>query len=157
VNQYLKAILAITNLAFSKGMMAENMTENEYKAAIKSITAEYNSAKIDCGAFAGNNKNICLTVAKNQKKTAKAELNAAYAPSNEADYKVKIAKGNAEYAFALQKCDLPSSKEDCTKIAKVAMQHSKSEASAKLKTMLAIERYNNLLIDTHLNTKVEDY
>jgi hypothetical protein len=41
VNQYLQAILAISSLAFSEGLIAENMTEHEYKTASKNITTEY--------------------------------------------------------------------------------------------------------------------
>jgi hypothetical protein len=78
VNQYLKGILAISSLAFSKVLLAENMSEREYKTAIKSITAEYDSTITDCGAFANYDKGICMMAAKNQKNTAMAELNAAY-------------------------------------------------------------------------------
>jgi uncharacterized membrane protein YqiK len=154
VNQYLTAILAISSLAFSKGLLAENMSEHEYKTAIKSITAEYDSAITDCGGFANHDKSICLMVAKNQKKAAKAELTAAYTPLNEADYKINLARENNEYAVALQKCEAQSP--DCKKIAKDAMQHSKSDADTQLKRMRAVERYNNLIIDTHLNSKWQD-
>jgi hypothetical protein len=108
VNQYLKAILAISSLAFSQGLMAESLTDHEYKAAIKNISAEYDSARIDCSALAGHDKSVCMTVAKNQKRAAKN-----------------------------------------------AMQHNNSTTNAQLKSRLAIERYNNLIIDTHLNTKIE--
>jgi hypothetical protein len=156
VNQYLQAILAISSLAFSEGLIAENMTEHEYKTAIKNITTEYDTAKIDCGTFSGQDKNICMMVAKSQRKAAKAELAAAYAPSNEADYKVNLARGDTEYAFALQKCDVQSSQANCKKIAKDAMQRSISDANTQQKRMRAIERYNNLIIDTHLNSKWQD-
>lgn len=156
MNQYIQAILAITSLAFSESLIAENMTEYEYKAAIKNITAEYDNARTDCGAFAGDNKRICMMVAKSQKKAAKAELAAAYAPSNEADYEVNIARGNSEYAVALQKCAALSRCDNCKKIATNAMQHRISDANAQQERMHAIERYNKLIIDTHLNSRWQD-
>lgn len=56
---YLTAILAVTSLVFSAGAMAQNISLSEYKAAGKSIAAEYKSAKKNCASFAGNTKDIC--------------------------------------------------------------------------------------------------
>src|SRR5665647_2025693 len=68
--QYISSILAITSLAFSDGAMAQNMSKSEYKAADKAIESEYNAAKVGCDPFAGNARDICMSVVKGHEKVA---------------------------------------------------------------------------------------
>lgn len=134
---YITAILAVTSLAFSAGAMAQSMSESDYKAAEKSIKAEYQSDKMDCDSFADNAKDICMAVAKGNEKVAKAELEARYKPSKNARYNVSLAKAEANYAVAKEKCDgKEGNAEDvCEEEAKAAFAHAKSDAKAQLKNM----------------------
>ncbi|MDO8466113.1 MAG: hypothetical protein Q7S46_12825 [Gallionella sp.] len=134
---HITAILAITSLAFSTGAMAQSMSESEYKAAGKNIKAEHLSAKTDCDSFANNAKDICMAVAKGNEKVAKAELEARYKPSKNASYNVSIAKAEANFAVAKEKCDgKEGNAEDvCEEEAKAAFVHAQSDAKAKLKNL----------------------
>jgi hypothetical protein len=150
VNQYFNAILTIIGLVFCTGLMAENMNDYEYTAAEKSNISEHNSATINCEAVVDIDKGICIEVAKSRKIAAEAKLTAA-PPSNEANYNLSIAKGNAEYEFALQKCksNTISTRENCKKIARETWQHSQSDANTRLKMMRAIEQNDTRVIDNH--------
>jgi hypothetical protein len=75
---YITAILAVTSLSFSTGVLAQSMSKSEYKACEKNIEAEYNSATADCDSFADNARDICMIVAKGIQKVAKTELEARY-------------------------------------------------------------------------------
>ena len=85
--------------------MAQSISKSEYKTAENNIAVEYKSAKAKCGSLAGNANDICVEEAKGKRKVAKAELEARYKPSKKADYEVRVAKAEAEYAVAKEKCD----------------------------------------------------
>jgi len=78
-NPYITAILAITSLTFNTAALA--MSEDELKSAGKHIDSAYQSAKVDCCSFTNNAKAICMAVAKDNAKVAKAELKARYQQS----------------------------------------------------------------------------
>lgn len=89
--QHINAILAITSLAFSSGAIAQNMSENEYKAAEKSIMNEYSSDQVEFRSFADNDKDICMAVAKCKEKSAKTKLVEHYNSANYSDFKISAA------------------------------------------------------------------
>lgn len=131
-------VLAV-GLAFSVGAMAQPMTEVHYKTAQTGISAEFKLAKAACDSFSANAKDLCLAEASGKEKVATAELNARFAPSEAASYKVRLARADAEYALARQKCDDPAShvKDICVKEAKAAAVTAKANARAHMKTALA--------------------
>ncbi len=102
-NPYISAILAITSLAFSVSVMAQSMTGSEYKAANKSIAADFLSAKASCDVFTNNARDICLAEAKRSERISKAELESNYKPSSKANYQLKLAKGNGDFMVAREK------------------------------------------------------
>lgn len=155
--QYISSILAITSLAFCEAAMAQNMSQSEYKAAEKAIATEYKSAQASCDPFAGNARDICMIVAKGREKVAKAELEARYKPSKEADYDVNITRGRADYAVALEKCDdkAGNARDACKKEAESALMRAESDAESQLKTSEAIAADNDNTIDAHLKAKEE--
>jgi hypothetical protein len=99
--------------------------------------AEYKSAKTACDSFADNAKDICLAIAKGKERVAKAELNAPYKPSKNADYEVSVAKVEADYMVAKENCDGKASnvKDVCVKEAKAALVGAKSDAKATIRTV----------------------
>lgn len=153
--QHITAILAITSLAFSTGLMAQTMSKSEHKAADKAIEAEYKSARTSCDSFADNAKDICMAVAKGREKVAKAQLEARYKPSKEADYDVNVARAKADYSVAHEKCDdkAGNDKDVCNKEAEAALVRAKSDAKSQLKTAEAIRADNEKTIDAHLKAK----
>ena len=135
---YITAILAIASFSFSAGVMAQNMSKSEYKAAEKNIVAEYKAAKVNCGSFAGNAKDICIAEAKGKEKVAKAELKTRYKPSRKEGYDFSVAKAEADYAVAKEKCDdkAGNAKKACVKEAKAALVRAKSDAKEQLSLSL---------------------
>jgi hypothetical protein len=151
-NQHISSMLAITSLAFSTTLMAQGMSNREYNVADKAIEAEYKSAMASCDSFADNARNICMTVAKGHKKVAKAQLEARYKPSKEADYNVSIARATADYSIAYEKCEdkADNVKDICQKEAKAARVRADSDAESQLMTSEAIATNNAKTIDAHM-------
>ena len=130
------AIAAAIALAISAGAMAaQTLSKDEYKAAQDSIAAKYKSAKTDCGSRSANAKDVCMAVAKGQRKVAKAELEARDKPSDKTRHAVRIAKAEADYAVAREKCDdkAGNDKKVCVKEAKAAETRAKAAANAQVK------------------------
>lgn len=131
------ATAATIALAFSAGAMAaQSMSKDEYKAAQNSIAAEYKSAKAGCDSLSANAKDVCMAEAKGKEKVAKAELEARNKPSEKARNAVSIAKAEADYAVAKEKCDdkAGNDKKVCLKEAKAAEARAKADAKAQMKT-----------------------
>ena len=118
---------------------SQAMSREEYKAGKDRIAADYKSAKAGCASFSGNAKDICMAKAKANEKVAKAELEAEYKPSDKHRYDVSVAKADAEYAIAKEKCDDKGGNEKrvCLKEAKAAETRAKADAKANLKTASA--------------------
>jgi hypothetical protein len=106
--------------AFSASAMAEGMSKQDYKAGKDKIAVEYKSAKAACSPLSGNPKDICVAEAKGKEKVAKAELEASYKPSDKTHYQALVAKAEADYAVAKEKCDdlAGNAKDVCVKEAK---------------------------------------
>lgn len=123
-------------LAFSAGSMAEGIGKTEYQAGKDRIAAEYTSAKTGCDALSGNKNDICVADAKGKQKVAMAELEASYKPSRETRYEARVAKAEADYAVANERCDdlAGNTKDVCVKEAKAAEVAAKADAKAQMKT-----------------------
>jgi hypothetical protein len=135
----LTAIAAAITLAFGAGAMAGSMSKDEYQAGKKSIEADYKTAKATCNPLQDNAKDICKAEAKGKEKVALAELEATYQPSAKHRYDVRIAKANAAYAVAEEKCDdlAGNAKDVCKKEAKAAKTAAKADAKTHMKTVEA--------------------
>jgi hypothetical protein len=129
-------IAAAVALAFSAAAAAENMSSPQYKAGKKSIEATYTTDKAGCDSLAANAKDICVAEAKGKEKVAYAELSATYKPSIKTRYDVRIAKANAAYSVAEEKCDdkAGNDKDVCMKEATAAQTAAKEDAKAQRKT-----------------------
>jgi hypothetical protein len=130
----IKALVIAVSLAFSA--MAQVMTKTEYKASKDKITTEYKAGKSACSVLSANANDICVADAKGKEKIAKAELEASYKPSTKNSYDVSVAKAEAVYTVAKEKCDDMSgnTKDVCVKEAKAAETTAKADAKAKMKT-----------------------
>ena len=135
-NSTITAVAAAITLSFSTAAMANDMSKTEYNADKNNIQAEYKSAKAICGQYKSNAKDICVAEAKGKEHVALAELEARYQPGPKASYNVLIAKAQADYSVAKQKCDdmAGNSKDVCVKEAKAALAAAKAEATAQMKT-----------------------
>lgn len=113
---------------FAGGAMA--MTKTEYKAQQDTIVGQYKVAKDKCSGLKANAKDICMSEAKGYEKVAKADLEAQYEPSARHTEKAAMAKGDAAYDTAKEKCDDLSgnAKSVCRKDAKALHVTAKEEA-----------------------------
>ena len=114
--------------AFSNAALA--MTKVEYKTQKDMISGDYKVSKDKCGSLKANAKDICISEAKGVEKIAKAELEAKYEPSARHTEMVSMAKGDAAYDTAKEKCDDASgnAKTICKKDANAAHVTAKEEA-----------------------------
>jgi hypothetical protein len=122
--------IAMAASLVSTGAMA--LSKDEYKAQKDRISADYKLAKNNCDPLKSNAKDICVSEAKGIEKVARAELEAQYAPSEKATYKVGEARADATYDTAKEKCDdlAGNAKDVCVKDAKAA--HVRTLAEAKV-------------------------
>jgi len=126
------AITAALAFAFSNGAMAaQGMSKNEYQSAKDKIAANYKAAKTRCDSLTANAKDVCMAEAKGKENVAMAELEARNKPSDKARYDVSIAKAEAAYGIARQKCDdkAGNDKTACVKEAQAREARAKANAS----------------------------
>lgn len=106
------------------------MDAPEHSAAKNKIAADYKAAKVHCDSLKGNAKDVCMKEAKGNEDVAKAELESQYKPSDKAHYKARVARADADYAVAKEKCDdhTGNAKDVCKKDAKAAHVHAVENA-----------------------------
>jgi hypothetical protein len=120
----------VVSLFAATSMSAFAMTRAEYGAAKNQVSADYKSAKAACKAMSANAKDICMAEAKGNEKVGKADLEARYSGKAKDQNNLMIAKAEAAYAVAKEKCDDKSGndKDVCIKEAKAAEIKAKSDA-----------------------------
>lgn len=154
-NLDLRVIAVAIGLAFSAGVLADSMTKNEYKAGKYKIEGEYKAARAECKSLAGNPADVCVAEAKGAERVAMAELDAAYKPSRKSRYKVRMAKADAGYDVAKEKCEeLAGNANDvCVKEAKAARTALAADAEARLKTKEADDEADEKTTAAHEKAK----
>lgn len=136
----LSAVAAMTALVFSAGAMAaQSMSKDEYKTSRDKIAADYKAAKSGCESKKANAKDLCMVEARGTEKVARAELDARNKPGAKADVAVAMAKAEAGYAIAKEKCDdkAGNDKTVCVKEAKAAEARAKTDARGARPTAAA--------------------
>jgi hypothetical protein len=131
----LVAVVAAIGLAFGAVAPANAMSKTEYGAVKKKIELRYKIAKIRCDRLRANAKDICMAEAKGEATVALAELDAKRHPGSSARYDVRIAKAQAVYAVAREKCDdlAGSANVACVKETEAARASAKTEAWTTVK------------------------
>lgn len=132
----ISAIALAIGLISTASAMAESMTKNQYKSQMKSIESEYKINKATCNSSSGNAKDICVAEAKGKQNIAEAELEANYKPSVKTTYKANVAKADAHYSVAIEKCDdkAGNDKDVCVKEAKAVKVHQIADAETQMKS-----------------------
>ena len=130
------SLLAAAGIGFA-GMAAaadtnKTMSRDAYKAQEDRVEAQYKADKERCSSMTGNAKDVCQAEAKGKEKVAKAELEANYKNTDKARNDARVAKADADYDVAKEKCDdLSGNQKDvCVKQAKAA--HTQAKASTKV-------------------------
>ena len=140
----IKVITLAVSLAFSAGAIAQSMSKSDYKSSKDKIAAQYKMAKADCASLSGNTKDICVAEAKGKEHVAKAELDDSYKPTAKTHYKVRVAKAEADFDVAKERCDemAGNAKDVCMKEAKAAHVAAKADAKVQIKTTDAKAKAN---------------
>jgi hypothetical protein len=117
-------------MCFAGSALAAN--KKVHDAEESRISTEYKAAKEKCDSLSGNAEDICELEAKGAMKVAKAELKLHESDSPKNRFNLKIAKAEATYDVAKEKCDDLSGndKDVCVKDAKAALAGAKADATA---------------------------
>ena len=118
----LKASLLVTALLLLPVAHAQGMSKPDYSAGKARLSAGYKADKAACALLAGNAKDICVEEAKAKEKVARADLEYAYSGKDSDRNKLRVAKADAAYAVARERCDdlAGNPKDVCVKEAKAA-------------------------------------
>ena len=145
----IKAVALALSLAFSAGAMAQALSKADYDVRKDNISAEYKSAKAVCASLSGSANDICIAEADGNEKTARAELEAGYKPTTKTQYQARLAKAEAGYAVAKEKCNelAGNAKDVCVKEAKARETIAKADAKVQLKTSNANLKANGKSAD----------
>jgi len=114
---------------------AAGMSKSDYLASKERIGAEYKTAKNSCEPLAANAKDICMAQAKGGERVALADLTASYQPTVKARYDARLARAEADYSVAKEKCDdqAGNAKDVCVKEAEAVRTTAKADAKAHMK------------------------
>lgn len=109
------------------------LTKAEYDAGKDKIKAEHQANEAQCKTLAGNAKDVCEEEADGKKDVAEAELKAQHEPTPGNQEKARVARADATYEVAKEKCDDLSgdTKNQCVKDAKTAHAEALKSARAK--------------------------
>ena len=131
MHTYLKITSALAISMFAASGFA--LTSGEIKAEKNSIDAQYKSAMAQCKSMNGNAKDICEKEAKGNEKIAKADLDVRDKPTELTQYKARLARADAAYEVAKERCDDQSgnAKDVCRKDANATHVKAKEEAKVQ--------------------------
>ena len=112
------------------------MSKADHSAAADAIAATLKTDRAACKTMSGNAKDICVEEAKGKAKIAKADLEQSYMPSDKHAYQARLAKADAAFAIAKEKCDdqAGNAKAVCRKEAKAAHVSATADAKVVVKT-----------------------
>ena len=130
MSKLLITLLAGAGLMLAGHASAATMSRDAYSAEKQKIEAAYKADKAACKDLNGNAKDVCVEEAKAKEKIAKAENEAAYKGTEKAQYDARVARAEANYAVAKEKCDdrTGNDKDVCIKEAKAAQTKAKADA-----------------------------
>ena len=106
------------------------ITKDAYDVAIKNADTQYKTDKDACSTRSGNARDICLAEATGREKIAKADAEAAYQNTPKARESARVARAEATYNVAKEKCDelAGNPKDVCVKEADAALVRAKADA-----------------------------
>ena len=81
------------------------MDRSGYRTARDRIRAELQTRLAHCAHLTANARDFCLKEARGDEKTARAELEARYRPSEQALYQARVVRADAAYEVAREQCD----------------------------------------------------
>lgn len=131
----IKLIVLVTSTAWNLGAIGAPISRADYQTSQERISAEYKSAKEGCNSMSANARDICIAQADGQRRVGLSALEVDYKPGEKNSAKLRVARAEAEYAVAIQRCDDLSgnAKDVCVKEAKSAKASAKADSKAQTK------------------------
>jgi hypothetical protein len=128
----LRAALTITAVLLLPMAHAATLSKAEYGSAKTRIDSDYKADKAACSSLTANAKDVCSEEAKAKEKVSRAELEFSYTGQAKDGTRVGVAKADAAFAVAKEKCDdlAGNAKSVCREEAKTV--HTKALADSKL-------------------------
>ncbi len=135
------AVALAVGLATAVAVAAQGISQEDYEAGKARISAEYASNKARCWTLERNASYICLVELAGRDNVARAELDAGRTPTRRTRYNVMVARAEAEFAVARERCDQIDRAERprCGDAAKASEAAALDDARAALKTAAANE------------------
>jgi hypothetical protein len=129
IGRPLTALLLLAACAWAGGANAESLARKELRLDHERAQAAYRLEWKSCSKLQGNARDICKVQARGNFQVAKAEVQARYKPSPANEDGVKLARAEAAWRLASEKCeDLQGNAKDvCKADAKAALVASRSE------------------------------
>ena len=130
------ALAAAIGLASGTCAFAQPMSKAEYLVAQKNIVSDFKGARIGCEPMQGNVNALCLVDVAGREAIALAELEAAYLPNPKTRNDVHIAKAQAGYEMAREKCahKPADAKGACLKEAEAGHVAARADPDAQART-----------------------
>jgi len=149
-NKTLSALLISLFAVTSTASFA--MTKSEHTAAKNTIGVNAKAAQDACKGLAANAKDICMVEAKGAEKIEKADLEVRYNPKEKNQHNLRMAKADAAYDVAKEKCDdkAGNDKDVCVKEAKA--MHTKAKTDAAVSKSM-----KNAVTDASSDRNTADY
>lgn len=135
MSKLLIVLMATAGALVATPVLSATMSKDAHKAALQRIDDSYESDKQQCKALKANSKDICIAEAQARRKIAKADAKADYAGTVKAHTAARVARADAEYLIAKEKCDdlAGNGKDVCLKEAKAARVSARADAKADRK------------------------
>jgi hypothetical protein len=159
----IKLRIAVTALtlaaAFSGSATAQIMSKADYGSARKKIEVDYHAAKVGCNSLAGNANDVCAAAASGHQKIAMADLDAMYRPSRSTHYRTRVARAEAQFSVARERCDVEvgNNKSVCVKEAVAAEAVAKADATVQMKTANANAVAKEISTDARTKANSQSY
>ena len=129
IGRPLAAALLLAACTFASAASPASLAKDEYRLDHQKAQAAYRLELASCKKLQGNTKDVCKVEARGHFQMAKAQIDTRYKDSPANQDKVKLAKTEAAYRLALEKCgDLSgNAKEVCKADAKAASVAARAE------------------------------
>jgi hypothetical protein len=128
----LMALFAVAGIGYAGIATATGapISADKFSAEKSRIDMTYKSELESCKPMSGNSKDLCEVSAKGHRDVALAENDAAYKPSVKARYDARLARADADFKLAKEKCDdfAGNAKDVCVKQAQAAEVKAKADA-----------------------------
>lgn len=137
MNAKLMTTLIVAALGLSG--ISHAMTKAEHDSELNRLSVDFKTAKRNCDTMSGNARDICMAEASGVHKAGRAELEARYTGTLKARYEAQIAKAEADYDVAKERCDdfAGNAKDVCLKDAKAALTRAMAGAKVDRETRQA--------------------